>query len=170
MTKRERLRRVVLVSCEFARNLAFSRAGWDRKRFRRNTEFWRTANSNFLDHCILEWCKLFGDRKAEHHWSKRVVDIVTFERELYRKLNNSPVEFETYRVELRRYRDKFIAHLESDEVMHIPWLSKAQSSVWFYHNYVVQNEAQPGDLAGLPSKLGSYYRQCADEANGIYRA
>ena len=68
-------------------------------------------------------------------------------------------------------RDKaFIAHLDSDAVMHIPWLSKAQSSVWFYHDYVVQSEAQPGDLAGLPSKLGSYYRQCADEANGIYRA
>jgi hypothetical protein len=118
----------------------------------------------------LEWCKLFGDRKAEHHWSKRVADLVTFERELYRKLSDSPAEFEMYRVELRRYRDKFIAHLDSDAVMHIPWLSKAQSSVWFYHNYVVQNEAQPGDLAGLPSKLGSYYRQCADEANGIYRA
>jgi hypothetical protein len=164
MTKRERLRRIVFVSSTFARNLAFYHAGWEGKRFRRNTEFWRAVNSNFLDVCILEWCKLFGDHRAQHHWSKRVSDPAAFEKALHRQLNTTTKEFEEYRVSVRLYRDKFVAHLDSDKVMHIPWLGKAQSSVWFYHAHVVKNEAQPGDLAGLPLNLGTHYRACADEA------
>ena len=89
---------------------------------------------------------------------------------LYRKLRTTAGEFEKYEVSVRRYREKFVAHLDSDRVMRIPWLGKAQSSVWFYHAHVLQNEAQPGDLTGLPSRLGSYYRACANEARGIYGA
>jgi hypothetical protein len=70
---------------------------------------------------------------------------------------------------MRQYRDKFLAHLDSDEVMNIPALDIAKRAVWFYHAYVVQHEAQPGDLAGLPVKLDAGYSQCEDEARTVYK-
>src|SRR5271165_4315169 len=69
INRTERLRRVLVLCCYFVQNLAFYRAGWDNKIFRRyRSQFWVTANGNFLDHCVLEWCKLFGDERGEHYW------------------------------------------------------------------------------------------------------
>jgi hypothetical protein len=41
---------------------------------------------------------------------------------------------------MRTYRDKFVAHLDSDCVMNIPTLSAARASVWLYHDHIVQYE------------------------------
>jgi len=76
--------------------------------------------------------------------------------------------FEREIVVMRLYRDKFLAHLDSEEVMNIPGLDVAKKAVWFYHAYVVRHEVQPGDLAGLPIELDVGYAQCEDEAQGIY--
>ncbi len=69
---------------------------------------------------------------------------------------------------MRRYRDKFLAHLDSDEVMNIPSLEIAKNAVRFYHTYIVQHEAQGDDLVGLPTDLDSGYAQCGKEAQTIY--
>jgi hypothetical protein len=78
---RDRVRRVVLLCCAFARNVAYYRAGWaDRAQpllseLHPHASFWRQVNGNFLDMAVLDWCKLFGDPKetprkrlAKHHW------------------------------------------------------------------------------------------------------
>jgi hypothetical protein len=76
MTDTERRRRVILLCCSFARNLAFYRARESGKArallsaSHPQASFWRQANGNFLDICVLEWCKLFGDKKGKHHWSR----------------------------------------------------------------------------------------------------
>ena len=69
---------------------------------------------------------------------------------------------------MREYRDKFLAHLDSDETMNIPALDVAKKGVWFYHTYVVHHEAEPGDLAALPVELDAGYAQCEDEARAIF--
>ncbi len=69
---------------------------------------------------------------------------------------------------MRKYRDKFIAHLDSESVMNIPALDIAKKAVWVYHSYIVQHEAQPGDLAELPVELDAGYTQCEQEAHRIY--
>ena len=48
----------------------------------RHASFWRQANANFLDMCVLEWCKLFGDPKGEHYWGRIVSDAAVFEMAL----------------------------------------------------------------------------------------
>jgi hypothetical protein len=76
----ERRRRVVQLCCSFMRNLAFHRAGLDNE-VKRNLlnpnhpqgGFRLQAHGNFFDISVLDWCKLFADRKGEHHW-RRVVD------------------------------------------------------------------------------------------------
>lgn len=73
---------------------------------------------------------------------------------------------------MRDYRNKFLAHLDSDAVMHIPLLDSAQASVRFYHRIVVA-EAQAGDLTGLPDtpeKLQLGYQQCVDEGTKLFTA
>jgi hypothetical protein len=68
------------------------------------------------------------------------------------------------------YRNKFVAHLDQERVMHIPDMTVAAKSLWFLHAHVVAREAKPGDLAGLPTgdvQLG--YDGCLSEAEDIFR-
>jgi hypothetical protein len=66
LTRKDRLRRVVLVCCSFIRNLAFFRTGREHGRHllkpsAESAAFWRQVDSNCIDMCVLEWCKLFSE-------------------------------------------------------------------------------------------------------------
>lgn len=172
----ERLRRVIILCCYFIQNLAYYRAGWDERKVftRRGSQFWITANGNFLDQCVLEWCKLFGDETGEHYWAKIVSDPASFENSLLSSLGVSTSEFKTYIEKIRRYRDKFVAHLDSDKVMNIPDLEIARKAVLFYQGYVLKEEAQVSDLLGPRPELNpcydliSLYQNRMDEARAEY--
>jgi hypothetical protein len=45
-----------------------------------------------------------------------------------------------------RYRDKFVAHLDSDAKMDIPRLTAALAPNSLYHEHIVTVEADAGDL------------------------
>jgi len=179
----ERLRRVLILCVHFARNLGYLRgaervpAGWKELPLHESVNFCRIAYNNSLDICVLEWCKLFGDDKAklkswdEHYWGKIVSDPAKFESELLQHLNISASAFDIYRIEMRTYRDKFLAHLDSERTMKPPVLELARQCVDFYYDYVVTNEAQPGDLFGLPvnvTNLRRGYDECKQEAARAY--
>jgi hypothetical protein len=72
MTRRDLLRRVVLVCCSFGRNLAYYRVGQEGAfspllgRSHPHASFWLQANSSFLYVTALEWCKLIGDISLCH--------------------------------------------------------------------------------------------------------
>ena len=71
---------------------------------------------------------------------------------------------------IRRYRDKFVAHLDDEPVMHIPVLRTAQKAVVFYHTYVVSTEAEAADLIGLPDTIGRMeqgFQECSTEAESL---
>ena len=68
---------------------------------------------------------------------------------------------------MRRYRDKFIAHLDSDYTMLIPTLDIAKKAVRFYHAHVVNHEGQPGDLFELPVELDTGYDQSEAEIRAV---
>jgi hypothetical protein len=180
MARSDRLRRVVLLCTSFARNLAYYRAGRSQSALplldaaHPQASFWRVINGNFLDMCVLEWCKLFAEpRKGEHFWRRIVTDSAAFETQLHAQLGMTAAEFDALIEAMRRYRDKFVAHLDSDHVMHIPTFSAAQASVWLYHQQVVLHEATAGELAGLadtPDKLRLGYTQSIEEAEQAYRA
>jgi hypothetical protein len=173
MTKRERLRRVAILCRNFAVNLAYYRVGRKPEHlhlqdYEQRGNFWRAVSGNFIDICVLEWCKLFADGNGKHHWSKIVSDPVGFKSELMNHLGIDEAAFQREIDVMRKYRDKFLAHLDSDEVMQIPSLNIAKKAVWFYYAYVVQHEAQPGDLAGFPGDLDAGYAQCEEKAQAIY--
>lgn len=179
MTKRQRMRRVAILCCNFMRNLAYYRTGnkftigWKSGAVSTDASFWRTVNGNFIDQCILDWCKLFGDKKGKHYWGSIVADKVQFEASMLRRLRTSAKSFEKYRLEMREYRDKFVAHLDSEPVMHIPRRALAKRSIEFYFEYLSKHEVQPGDLAGIVNTVTNFkrgYGQCRTEAASVYRA
>lgn len=172
LTRSDRVRRVVRVCLHCTRNLAYYRAGWQGKHLVPETsQFWRTVNGNCLDHCVLEWCKLF-DGKDHHSWRRFVSDPVQFETELLIHVGISAEEFGQFAETVRRYRDKFVAHLDSDKYMDIPVLDIVKKSTAFYHQHVVAKEAQPGDLADhweCHLDPSMYYEICFKEAAAVYK-
>src|ERR1700730_6834305 len=119
LVRRDYLRRVVRLCAHFMRNLAYYRtgqnfpAGWKDAPLQPTAPFWRTVNGNFIDICVFEWCKLFGDNAGarnpdRHGWRQIVTDQAGFETALLSHLGKSEAEFDGYRVEMREYRDKFL--------------------------------------------------------------
>ena len=112
--------------CErFIRNAAYHRAigGIDIKPD--SSELLKITHANFLDIAILEWAKLFCDPRGQHHWRTVVNEGDLFFHELLSHLSLSEPEFKAYLQVVKRYRDKFLAHLDADEVMQIPKLEIA---------------------------------------------
>lgn len=169
MTRDEHLRRVVLLTCHFARNFAYYRAAWDGATLANSTDFWKTVSGNCFDLCVLEWCKLFGDPKGEHSWQNVVSDPDKFEAGFYPAVALSAADFEVYRLKTRGYRDKFVAHLDLEKVAYLPHLDPAWASVRYYHSYVVASEISAIALGTLPKDLEAYRASKFSEATPMYR-
>src|SRR6266571_8412423 len=125
MTRKQHLRRVAILCCHFLRNLAFYKTGWRGGSLIFQDQFWVSVNGNFLDICVLEWCKLFGDSRGKHYWRKVISDPTAFFKGLLKKLGMTEAEFTAYINEIKKYRDKFVAHLDSELIMNIPRLDVA---------------------------------------------
>ena len=83
----------------------------------------------------------------------------------------TPFDFEDLAKKMRRYRDKFVAHLDSDAKMDIPPLEAALAANSFYHGHIVRVEPAAGDLFGLADtseKFAKGYEQCFKEAQQAY--
>jgi len=178
LTKRELCRRSMLLCILFLRNLAYYRTGHGQHgrhlldASEPTVNFWRQANSNFIDMCVLDWCKLFADKRAVHYWRKIVSDPAKFEADLQAHLNVTPNEFQELIDKVRVYRDKFVAHLDELNDMDIPTLDLLAKAICFYHSHIVTEEIQPGDLAGIPTdtpeKFNRGYDQCVQEAECVF--
>ena len=157
MTRRQLLRRAGILCCHFLRNLAFYKAGWKNGQRVNNDQFFVNVNSNFLDVCVLEWCKLFGDKRGEHYWRKVITDQEAFFVVLLQRLKLTEAEFEAYVKSMRTYRDKFVAHLDTEEVMYPPKLRTARKSVSFLYEYLLANEEVDGCFHDAPQKASRFY-------------
>ena len=170
MTRKALLRRVGILCCHCIRNLAFYRAGWRAGKPLFQGEFMNTTNSNFLDVCVLEWCKLFGDKRGTHYWGKTIADQPIFFAGLLKSIDLTAAEFDAYIVEMRVYRDKFVAHLDTEDVMHIPRLRVARRSVIFLYTYLLANEQVANCFHDAPENGSSYYIQSLRQGVRGYRS
>jgi hypothetical protein len=178
LSPRERRRRVILLCCSFARHLAIYKAGFGVGRAlleQGKPGFWRVISGSCLDICILEWCKLFAEPNGKHYWKKVVSEgnRKKFEIGLLGHLGVSAKEFGTFAAGVRLYRDKFIAHLDEERVMHIPQLANAIKAVWYLFDFMTTNECEAGDLPDLADELEKFesgYNKCVAQAEEIFRA
>ena len=108
-----------------------SPSGWRDQSANPDSDFWWTMSNNCLDVCVLEFCKLFADQQGKkygkHHWQNVATqDPARFEADLLDHVGISAAEWEDYLRKIRRYRDKFVAHLDDDRVMRPPRLDYAK--------------------------------------------
>jgi hypothetical protein len=173
-------RRQALLSCAIMRNVAFYRVGYQtedgRGRLKDDSQMGRTINSNFVDIGVLEWCKLFADWEARHHWRRLVQGTearTAFLTALFATLGLDRAGWDQYLTDMKTYRDRFVAHLDDDDTMHIPDLDTVLASTAFFYRHLVA-QAPVGTFVGhLPGDLPAYYDICRDEAatyHATYRA
>ena len=174
------VRRISIVCCNFVRNVAYYRTGYVSEdgngRLKQPTEFGATVNGNMLDIAVLEWCKLFADRKARHHWHRLIKDETErkqFSAQLHQAAQVTDQGWAKYVDLIRIYRDKFVAHLDDEDAMPAPLpLDIALKSAFFLYAYICAN-APPGTLdmpryRKLPDDLPAYYAECQRVAQHAY--
>jgi hypothetical protein len=154
----------------FLRNAAYYRAWNAATVARRREQFWITLNGNFIDTCMLEWCKLFGDLNAKHHWAKCVSNQPAFLNGLCVELRITPEQFEAFRLEVRAYRDKFVAHLDNLNTMQIPRLQPAIESVEFLYQHLLNVEDDVGAFLDAPRSASAQYQQHLREGRAAHKA
>lgn len=170
MNRRTRLRRTGILCLHFVRNAAYYRAWNAAPVVRRREQFWRTLNGNSIDICMLEWCKLFGDLRAQHHWSKSVSDPDAFLSGLYKQTGLEEATFEAFRLEVRTYRDKFVAHLDELNEMKIPRLQPALDSVRYLYGYLIEHEDDVNAFHDAPQSANSRYQEHLREGREAHQA
>lgn len=171
LTDEQRANRIMRVAHTFIRNVAYYKIGDSISKttglfeIRSEKNFWHTIVNNCFDIAVLDWCKLFADRKGKHFWDK-IVDINDqdeFFRLLLEELKLSPQEFDDYCNVFRTYRDKFVAHLDDRNIMDLPFLETAINSVLFLSRHL-----NPRWFSDQVPPLEAYYETCCEEARIVY--
>ena len=121
-----------------------------------------------MDIAVLEWCKLFADRRGFHCYMNVLTDPKGFETDLFAHLGVTARDFEAYCTGMRTYRDKFVAHLDDDPKAKYPQLDVAIESTKFLFRYLRINEDPDNYLEGLPRNLDSAYRLALNVAKASY--
>ncbi|VVE56741.1 hypothetical protein PAQ31011_05137 [Pandoraea aquatica] len=175
------VRRLSLLCCHCVRNIAYYRVGFVGEdgtgSLKQPSQFGATVNGDLLDIAVLEWCKLFADRNARHHWKRFVRaddDQKQFLSGLLAATGISLEDWKRYLDQMRVYRDKFVAHLDDQQVMNIPTLDGALSSTFFLYENVRAKSPdhifRTPHLVHLPDDLEVYYEACCDEGRAAYGA
>lgn len=124
-------------------------------------------HGNFLDICVLEWCKLFGNRNGEYHWIKVVPNSDAFKREMLSMHGIDDAAFNDLWSQLKDYRDNFIAHLEGQETTAVPNFGVAYLLTAFYFRQLQSAFPSLRVETSLPAHFDRYYNQCLDHAKGV---
>jgi len=119
---------------------------------------------------VLEWCKLFGDERGKHYWGKVISDPENFFQGLLDKAGVAEVELNDHIQEMRTYRDTFVAHLDSEEVMHIPTLTITLQSVSYLYDYLLANEGEPSFFVDATKSASVFYSRLLKEGKEAYEA
>jgi hypothetical protein len=153
-------------------------AGWRDGEFvlKEPRQFWRNVNGNFMDICVLEWCKLFAEEKnGKHYWGKVITDAAAFFDGLLKALGMTNDEFEAFAKEMRFYRDKLVAHLDSEDIdskegMHFPnKLHIAHQSAAYLYDYLRGYEDEGNFFTDAPDTASSFYNRFLNEGKLVYR-
>jgi hypothetical protein len=166
MDANERALRSALLCCHFARNFAYYSV-LRSSRLLREEGFWLTVYGNFLDVCVLEWCKLFGNRNGEYHWGKVVSDPSALKREFLRLYGVDDVSFRELWDKIKDYRDDFVAHLEEQETTVIPNVNVAYQLTAFYFTKLQTMFPSIQGESSLPTDFYKYYDLCLKQAKDV---
>jgi len=157
-----------MLCCHFARNFAYYSV------FRSSAVlleegFWLTVHGNFVDVCVLEWCKLFGNRNGKYHWQNVTLNPQEFRRQLLNMHGIDEAQLEKLWNEVKDYRDDFVAHLEEDEATAIPNLNVPYLLTTFYFRALQSDFPDLQLTSTLPQYFDRYYDGCLKQAQEVLK-
>lgn len=162
----DRARNAALLCRHFVRNFAYYSV------FRKSPDldkegFWLTVHGNFIDVCVLEWCKLFGSRNGKYHWENTIPDAERFRRELLGTHGIDKTTLEKLWNEVKNYRDGFVAHSEEQTTTDIPNMNVPYLLVTFYYRKLQLEFPTLQTDSSLPVHFDQYYDSCLKEAEEV---
>lgn len=166
--QQQRKRRVARLCIYCIKQIAFKRSG--RKELFRDprNQFLVAIDGNFLDMCVIEWCKIFGDKKSKHHWKNVVTDHNIFFSGLLDNLRYKGEEFDNYILQMKEYRDKHVAHLDDNTTGYYPELNITKESCFYLYDYLLKNEYDPNCFYDAPEDIRHCFSESLEEGNRIY--
>lgn len=126
--------------------------------------YWVYIFNNFLDISVLEWCKVFGSRAEETHWSNHINNVDKFRKDMLIHLGLSQAEWKEYWNQLKTYRDCGVAHyIYNPDITDYPKFDNALEVSYFYYDILIQ-ELRSLNVYDYPDDLKIYFNSCLDQA------
>jgi len=133
--------------------------------------FWIMTINLLADAASIEWCKVFGSRAEDTHWTRIVPKDKHDEvrAALLSELSFSQAEWEAYRDGIVRYRNEMVAHHDLDTtIAKYPHYDKAIVAANFMFNQL-RGKADPDHLGGVPTSLDGWSTTVAENMSFIVR-
>jgi hypothetical protein len=159
MTDYQKIRRAGIICLHCLRNIALYQASYPDDLGIQDDQFLVSANGNFLDIAVLEWCKIFGSVKEKHNWGRIVIDNNLFENGLHENIDCTKEEFTIYQDVMLTYRDKFVGHLDEENTMDIPDLTKAIKSTLYLYQHLLEITDGLDVFADAPADAEAFYNR-----------
>lgn len=131
--------------------------------------FWIMTLNLLLESAAIQWCKVFGSRDEDTHWT-RVFHHEERERlrtDLLHALGLDAKEWDTYRASVVDYRNQWIAHhdLNATVITH-PHFDLALQAASFMFDQI-RSKADQDWLGGIPTSLDRWARGVASNMTPI---
>lgn len=164
-----KVRRIARVGLHCVANIACYRAGWDDEqsppKLKISDDFWVRANGNFLDAATLNWCILFAEEdKGKHDWKKAFANKDGLSEELYKALKIPEEEFNKELLEIKKYRDKYLAHMDNPSAIFYPKTEFMLTSSLSLLSLLESNVETKSFLTGAYYDPRDHYREKHEEA------
>jgi hypothetical protein len=133
--------------------------------------FWIMTVNLLIDAAAVEWCKVFGSREQDTHWTR----VVPKERhdeiraDLLKAIRLTQAEWEEYRNSIVSFRDQMVAHHDLDAtVANYPRYDVAIVAANFMFDQL-RNVTDPDSLGGIPTSLDRWSQTVAGNMSAIVK-
>ena len=156
-------RRVFLLTNHCIANIAAYRVNWQQnensKEIVIDLDFWVRANGNFLDIAVLEWCKLFAERDGKHHWSKVFKNRQEWSQLFLAHMNLSSKQFHKELSKIKKYRDRYVAHLDDPIPTNYPLTEIMLTSASYLYDALRYDPTTKNYLIGVYDSSAQFYER-----------
>jgi hypothetical protein len=133
--------------------------------------FWIMTVNLLADASAVEWCKVFGSRQEDTHWT-RVLPEDQHDQvrgALLTHLNFTPEQWRDYRDTIVTYRDQVVAHHDlSATVAKYPHFDTALAAAIYMFDQI-RGTANQDWLGDIPTNLDGWSRTVAGNMSAIVR-
>ncbi|MBF3882713.1 hypothetical protein ISG07_04815 [Burkholderia pseudomallei] len=133
-------------------------------------DFWRIIQGGTLDLAVIEWCKLFGNRDEDTHWTQLIpeTDHNKFRSDLRAAVGMNEAGWDKYWHSMMAYRNEVAAHHDLDPgTSHYPSFDVALEAVYHYYNTYLFSEWAIKPQTKYPPDMREYAKGYQEELRKV---